>query len=493
MGKQTVSTRGVIKQEINCDSTWSKCVSELVDNSLDAKASWVRVEIVGKAKNWRLIVSDDGVGAPDIERMFRFGDSTKDGDDPTVGKYGVGLKHASMWLCGWDGTTTVISMHAGRCHRLRVLWGRDTSRDGEDCLNLDDQEDVTQFAAQLLADGRGTKIELACITRQMSKSIADVLIRDLRTKFSPAIKSGRKIVVTFDGKETILRAADLPAFTDFLPTRTLTVHGRTATITAYLRSASDKSDRFGINFSYLHRVILSDSAAGFGTFTPGGMVVGDCVLDAGWELERHKTNVSDRRFPDLCDAICDYLRPLLEKAQQASDLLRCDSVHNEALAQLHGILGERERKRGTRVNDPDGEREGTDGDGTKTGSPQTKATNVDETKPPKVTEKQGRGRVGGILPEPVDRPNDKRMSWVNGQRVQYNRKHPWVAKVIVEGKNSAALALLIARTFLGTDAAKKVPWLKKEVAPDNQLGELMSRSAGMQKAPTTTPAMEVAG
>lgn len=68
-------------------------VCELVDNSLDAKATSVCVswDAAGKC----LTVSDDGVGAPNPSAIVTLGDHDSEGRE-TSGRYGIGAKDAVL-------------------------------------------------------------------------------------------------------------------------------------------------------------------------------------------------------------------------------------------------------------------------------------------------------------------------------------------------------------------------------------------------------------
>ena len=77
---------------------WEIVLAELVDNSLDAGASRVDIRL-GPGKS--LSIKDDGVGCKDIAVMVRPGDRQVH-ETTSLGRYGIGLKDAALFLRGMD-------------------------------------------------------------------------------------------------------------------------------------------------------------------------------------------------------------------------------------------------------------------------------------------------------------------------------------------------------------------------------------------------------
>ena len=70
-------------------------IQELVDNSLGhGRASNVQIDIHPD----RIAVFDNGVGIDDINRIFRLGDASAYDTLSQIGQYGVGAKHATIYL-----------------------------------------------------------------------------------------------------------------------------------------------------------------------------------------------------------------------------------------------------------------------------------------------------------------------------------------------------------------------------------------------------------
>lgn len=91
----------------------ARAASELVDNSLQAKANDVRIEISGIDETLELAFMDDGIGmdALTLRNALRFGGSTRFDDRSGMGRYGMGLPNASVSQCR---RVEVYSWHQGK-------------------------------------------------------------------------------------------------------------------------------------------------------------------------------------------------------------------------------------------------------------------------------------------------------------------------------------------------------------------------------------------
>ena len=88
------------------------CFAELIDNSLDAKAETVTIT----TKNKKIVVSDDGVGVPDLLAMTQFGGHQTEGRS-TSGKFGVGGIEA---ICNLGDTLIVETIRNGKMQTARL-------------------------------------------------------------------------------------------------------------------------------------------------------------------------------------------------------------------------------------------------------------------------------------------------------------------------------------------------------------------------------------
>lgn len=91
-------------------------LADLVDNSVTADASEVDIEIVFDGRDSYVLIADDGVGMSesDLYEALRFG-ARRDYDTGDLGRYGLGLKTASISQCR---QVTVITRRAPVYKRL---------------------------------------------------------------------------------------------------------------------------------------------------------------------------------------------------------------------------------------------------------------------------------------------------------------------------------------------------------------------------------------
>src|SRR5262245_28866400 len=97
---------------------FSQAVADLVDNSLSAGAARIDIDLhFDGAQSWLRISDDgDGMGDVDITEAMRYG-SHQDYDDEGLGKFGLGLKTASLSQCRRLG---VASLRAAPKARIAV-------------------------------------------------------------------------------------------------------------------------------------------------------------------------------------------------------------------------------------------------------------------------------------------------------------------------------------------------------------------------------------
>ena len=90
---------------------FASAVADLVDNSIAAGASEVRIDITFGGADSRVMIADDGEGmsANAVSEALRFG-SRRDYHDGDLGRHGLGLKTASLSQCR---ALTVVSRRRG--------------------------------------------------------------------------------------------------------------------------------------------------------------------------------------------------------------------------------------------------------------------------------------------------------------------------------------------------------------------------------------------
>lgn len=329
-----------IVAEINRENMkWEAALGDLIDNSLDAGATRVLITITTRGKKSRVDVRDNGDGCAEPHRMLQQGYSTKKGKRGMVGRYGVGLKHASFYVCGMEGTTTITTKAGGSTRMATVRWG-DVVRSGQwripPVVTLQDSD-----AAIALLDGRGTTVEFDGDRRWLSSDDTKKLLERFGFVFSPALRQGRQIEFVINGKRHPLAPPKDPVWAESLQFEAV-VGSRKALVRAGIKSPTDTSGRCGMSYSYGHRVIIQDESDGLGPYSRNGFA-GLVELDEHWDLGQNKLSVTDSHWQDLCEKIEEQLRPMLEKLRSQSMLVQFESLKNSASMMLGQLVDEGHR------------------------------------------------------------------------------------------------------------------------------------------------------
>lgn len=445
------STDQILAEVQRESMTWEKALGEPIDNSLDAGATRITITIDKKEK--RVRIDDDGSGSDEPHMMFVSGYSTKRGrakKDQVVGRYGVGLKHASYYLCGVDGMTTVVTGTADRCQQVRVRW-RDVVKSG--VWEIDAPIDLPPEAAAPALHGRsGTSLTFQPIKRTWPyQSTYD----KLAFTFSPALRSGKQVQIIVNGKPSTLSAPRDPVWSESIEFE-VAVGQKVARVRAGILAVNDKSGRRGLSYSFGHRVIVADTEAGCGDFSTQGFA-GFVELDHHWGLGQNKSQVTDAAWPELCEAISERLRPMLAKLKDSAQQMHSEALRGSVAGALNQILGKPKRpgRRGSkRRKSPQGGRR-----------PVEAATIVDGLG----------GALGGRKKRPggslnidwLDNPDIPEAAKVdpNGSRVYLNRAKSIIAKS-VETQNHEMLAVIAASHLFHSD-------IRSSLFGNREFGDLM--------------------
>ena len=147
------------------DYSFASALADLVDNSITAKAKNIRIDLEWDGPHSRLIIRDDGVGMDDtlvcgespFQQAMKFGSRSpkeeRDADD--FGRFGLGLKTASIWACR---KVTVLSKVAGS-PVASYCWDVDhVAREDEWYLLRGTGSKVNELDAELVSKTSGTTV-----------------------------------------------------------------------------------------------------------------------------------------------------------------------------------------------------------------------------------------------------------------------------------------------------------------------------------------------
>jgi hypothetical protein len=142
-------------------------VAEIVDNSIEAGANFVQLKIVFDGEDSYLLVMDNGRGMtpPEIQEAMRFG-SAREYDAEDLGRFGLGLKTASLSQCD----ELIVSSRQGT-QRARInsfMWSMDhiTKADRWEILKVP-SEDLPPEVFDHLGNTVGTVICWRRLSRLM--------------------------------------------------------------------------------------------------------------------------------------------------------------------------------------------------------------------------------------------------------------------------------------------------------------------------------------
>jgi len=284
--------------------------SEAVDNSLDALAHNVHIEI----SSAEIRFTDDGIGVllRNIPALFTLGDhvqltSTK------LGRFGVGITAQAINAAD---LMEVRSVSADGCFLSRVNW-REVLRHGWDI------EDPVRLP---LAVGTPTHtvIKLSAL-RKLKQFTINKVVDDLAQNFYPAIAEGRYLKVN----DIAVPLLSDPLMIDIVEQSFEFSNGRTASVRAGLLAQPSKMNRVHVGFG--HRVIMPASTLGCSSYTGLTNMFARVQLGGdAWALSSFKDDLTneDQR---------EELEEALEAAM-SSILKKCGNVSIEARVVAIGEL-----------------------------------------------------------------------------------------------------------------------------------------------------------
>jgi len=438
----TAPTTAILEASRNQSLTFAKAISELIDNSFDARATRVQI---GISKN-QVTVTDNGQGCSDIGAMIQQGRHIAN-NRAALGRYGVGLKDAAHWF--W-GQTSIATSDGAFVRTLQADWPAIVKSGKWDNVRAFESEWTLQAVEECGIQGRGTRITFNNIEKRTNAKGIESLVRELGFMFWPALRDGRQIEVAFNGKPYIVAPFRFPLMEDRIE-REFSVNGKVVKLTAGVVAHGQPNEVRGHAIAYQHRVIQKHSLAcgDFGSSRFFGWV----ELGEGWRLARNKDSITDDADA-LNEAILRESLPVLTIANSASEMVALDQLKNEVEAGIGGALADlRKAKR-----KPSGKEKGTV-EPTGKGKEHERAENRHET-PGKYRPFDGlknRG-IGGIIchfaSEGIDQPIGRVDPRAGGKLVAtLNQDHPFMAEMMKEktGAFYVTVASLVANFIASQD------------------------------------------
>jgi hypothetical protein len=306
------------------------CFAELIDNSLDAKAETVTIT----TKNKKIVVSDDGVGVPDLLAMTQFGGHQTEGRS-TSGKFGVGGIEA---ICNLGATLMVETVRNGLEKTLHLDFEKQMKSDD---WGVDIEEERVSDSVEC-----GTKITITNLKTTWIQNTT--LVKNLQEMFAPAIKNGKKIIV--DG---IAIGLPDPITLEVELSGEGVLDGKSYRWTAGIMS--DSSNQAGGWYVALRNRMMEGCQmcgieAGYSVRKFYGYIeLLEDDMSNRWSVDKHKTDCQE--IDEICEQLWPSIQHLIIKCNATESIeFECDvadAVSDEINDLMHSIKQDMKESRKT--------------------------------------------------------------------------------------------------------------------------------------------------
>lgn len=294
--------------------SWKDALGELVDNSLDAGAS--RVEItIGPGK--RLCVSDDGSGCKDVAAMVTLG-GREHHSTTRLGRYGIGLKDASLWL--W-GETSIDTVHRGQRRSLSVDWSKVHAT-----WSIPDPTD------EPAGKSVGTTITFSRFDKRLPNP--DEIAEELGYLFAPAILASRQVLIIKGPKRKLCEPYRLPPLTDVVESA-FEIDGRGVRLRAGIVAEGHPNPRRGFTRQHAHRTIDTTSLGAGGHSV--ARIAGIVEFDGAWALTKNKDDITEYQ-DELGIEIFARCKHIIQKADLQSQQLESEALDAAVSSLLNATI-----------------------------------------------------------------------------------------------------------------------------------------------------------
>jgi hypothetical protein len=407
----------VLASFANQNLPWWKALAELVDNSLDAGATRVVIDVTNRV----LTVSDDGSGCEDITAVFKLGDhKRRKSSKRSLGRYGIGAKDA--WLSCADAME-VLSYRGGFETKMRINYKEWASNDWN-------TPDPVSMASE---KPTGTIIRLPL--RHGKNIPSEDAFGSLEFAFTPAISRGIQIVKSKNGRRVPLIPVEMPMRDDVIQAE-FDIDGKSVKIDIGILPNGVTIERGPFWLIYDHRIIESTSI-GAGHYSVR-RVAGTITIGDGWALAKNKDDLSESH-ERLADAIFVRIEPILKKADQLAETIDSAALRGELQSMLNSAINQankvkEKRTKGTSVGSVEPKNKG----GTR-----QRATNVQEGQGSVLSLGARSGRNGGYVFDwcELDKSSIGKFER-SGMRVSLNLNNTFVQEIKANNNREAMFAIV---------------------------------------------------
>lgn len=313
----------ILQSFANSNLPWWKALAELVDNSLDAGASRVVIDVSNRV----LTVTDDGEGCEDITAVFTLGNhKRRKSSKRSLGRYGIGAKDA--WLSCAD-TMEVTTFRNNLMTSMRVNYTE----------WMQNNWNVPDPLVEGSNNPRGTIIRLPL--RNGKNTPAEDAFKALAFAFTPAISRGIQIVKSLNRRSKPLTPVEMPMRSDVVQCE-FDIDGKTVKIDIGILPDGVTIERGPFWLIYGHRIIDA-TAIGAGQYSVR-RIAGTITIGDGWALAKNKDDLSES-LDRLHDAIFIRIEHVLKKADQLAETVESFALRSELQDMLNDAMNDANKKR----------------------------------------------------------------------------------------------------------------------------------------------------
>jgi len=286
--------------------TVAQALSELIDNSIDARDGAVEISIKIDKQNGSITVEDNGVGMSEdvAANSIKLGSSRKrDGD---LGQFGIGLKASCMSL---GKRFTLETSPKGHDEEYILVF------DEDEFLQKGDWADF-EINIKTGADREKsfTRIKIEKLKVKFYATFFEVIKQHLSERFSPFIANG-EVVLRINGEK--VKAEPFDIFPDSKKDFSITLsNGDTISgWTGILKVGS--VERSGFNLYRYKRLIRVNEKLGY-VYHPSKMAItGEIHMDPfPVTINKREFETENEFYIEFFEKFSEYLKPILAEVQQ---------------------------------------------------------------------------------------------------------------------------------------------------------------------------------
>lgn len=286
--------------------TVAQALSELIDNSIDARDGSVEIDIKVDKKKGYILIEDNGAGMDEAVagNSIKLGSSRKKEGD--LGQFGIGLKAACMSL---GKKFTLETSPKGHDEEYVLIF------DEDDFVSTGNWKEFEIQIKKGADKGKSfTRIKIEKLKIKFYGTFFEVLKRHLSERFTPFIANG-EVVIKINGEK--VKAEPFDIFPDSKKDFSINLsNGDTITgWTGILKVGS--VERSGFNLYRYKRLIRVHEKLGY-VYHPSKMAItGEIHMDPfPVTINKREFETENEYYIEFFEKFSEYLKPILAEVQK---------------------------------------------------------------------------------------------------------------------------------------------------------------------------------